>query len=66
MVGFQPSDLARIATIVPVVNEKTLKILDGFDPVKVKVSIKETFLEEAYYLLLDAWRVGSERLGDAI
>eukprot|EP00210_Caulerpa_lentillifera_P000535 g517.t1 len=66
MVGFQPPPLTRTVTSIPIVDEDSKKILEGFILGKVKSSILETLLEEAYYMLLDVWREGSERLGDAI
>lgn len=66
MVGFQPPPLTRPPATVSVVDDESRKILEGFDLAKVRASIVETLLEEAYYMLLDVWREGSDRLGDAI
>ena len=42
------------------------KILGRMDLNRAKVSILRSFTMEAYYCLLDAWREGSPRLGDAM
>lgn len=65
-IGFQPPPLTRPTAPVPVLDPESKKTLEEFDLRKVREQIEGQFLDEAYYLLLDVWREGSQRLGDAI
>ena len=65
-IGFQPPPLTRSGPPVYVLDEESKKTLEEFDLNKVRDQIMEQFVDDAYYLLLDVWREGSQRLGDAM
>jgi len=65
-IGFQPPPLTRSGAPVHVLDEEARKTLEEFDVDKVRNEITEQFVDDAYYRLLDVWREGSQRLGDAM
>ena len=65
-IDFQPRPLTRSGPTVPVLDEESKKTLEEFAVHEMREEIMEQFVDEAYYLLLDVWREGSERVGDAI
>lgn len=63
-----PSPQSLVPAILPQlsVDPAVREMLGSLDLNRAKVSILRNFTMEAYYNLLDVWREGSHRLGDAI